>query len=321
MSEDAAILGEPEQGEDMHQQHEKVEKPIVGKILVTSKLTKVFEKRGNEVHALNDVNLEIAKGDYIALQGPSGSGKTTLLNMLGGLDCPSNGKVVVDEIDLTDVSQRKLAKIRAHKIGFVFQTFNLLPILNALENVMLPMELKKMYRSDREDRAVDLLGMVGLSDRMLHKPSEMSGGEQQRVAIARALANEPAIILADEPTGNLDTKTGKQIMDILGKLNKELGTTLILVTHDNQMAKRAKTIIHLKDGRVSSQKDESQRFEVVNALDLPDSIIERLARGGYDTLEKILAASKEDIQAIHKIKRKDVAYILFSIEEYKEANE
>ncbi len=230
-------------------------------------------------------------------------------------------RVIIDEIDLTDVSQRKLARIRGTKIGFIFQSFNLLPILNALENVMLPMELKKMSKTDREVRAMELLELVGLDERLLHKPSELSAGEQQRVAIARALANEPAIILADEPTGNLDSKTGRQIMNLLGKLNSELGSTIIMVTHDNQMAKRAKTIIHLKDGRVSSKKDESRRFEIMNALDLPESIIERLARGGFDSLEKILNTSKEELQAIHKIKRKDVAYILYSIDEYKESHD
>lgn len=290
----------------------------MNEIMVIENLNRVFEKKGHEVNALSGIDIEIGKGDYIAIQGPSGSGKTTLLNMLGCLDRPSIGRVIIDGIDITKVNGKEISKIRGDKIGFIFQSFNLLPILNALENVMLPMELKKMSKKDREAKAFDLLELVGLSERMSHRPYELSAGEQQRVAIARALANDPSIILADEPTGNLDSKTGRQIMDLLGKLNKEMGTTIVVVTHDDNMARRTKRVIYLKDGKVRKTEDQSGMYDIASALDLPQRIVKRLIASGYDDIEKILHLTEENLFSIRNLKRKDARYILASIEEYNE---
>ncbi len=290
----------------------------MNEILVIENLNKVFVKKGHKVNALAGIDMVVTKGDFIAIQGPSGSGKTTLLNMLGCLDQPSLGRVVIDGIDITKVNGKELSKVRGTKIGFIFQAFNLLPILNAVENVALPMELKNMSKKDREDKALDLLELVGLSERMTHRPSELSAGEQQRVAIARALANDPTIVLADEPTGNLDSKTGRQIMDLLGKLNKEMGTTIIVVTHDDNMARRTKRIIYLKDGKVRKMEDQSGMYDIAQALDLPQRIVKRLLGSGYDDLEKILNLTEEELQSIKNLKKKDARYILASIEEYNE---
>ncbi len=288
----------------------------MNEILVTKNLNKVFEKKGHKVDALSKIDLKIFKGDYIAIQGPSGSGKTTLLNMLGCLDQPSLGKVIIDGIDITKVNEKELSKIRGDRIGFIFQSFNLLPILNAQENVALPMELKKMSKKERENKALDLLELVGLSERMSHRPSELSAGEQQRVAIARALANDPAIVLADEPTGNLDSNTGRQIMDLLGKLNMEMGTTIVVVTHDDNMARRTKRIVYLKDGKIRKIKDLGDLFNIERALDLPQRIVKRLFNAGYNDIETILKLTEKDLRSIKNLKRKDARYILASIEEY-----
>jgi putative ABC transport system ATP-binding protein len=290
----------------------------MNEILVIENLNKVFVKKGHRVNALAGIDMVVTKGDYIAIQGPSGSGKTTLLNMLGCLDQPSLGRVVIDGIDITKVNGKQLSKVRGTKIGFIFQAFNLLPILNSVENVALPMELKNMSKKNREDKALDLLELVGLSERMTHRPYELSAGEQQRVAIARALANDPTIVLADEPTGNLDSKTGRQIMDLLGKLNKEMGTTIIVVTHDDNMARRTKRIIYLKDGKVRKMEDQSGLYDIAQALDLPQRVAKRLLGSGYDNLEKILNMTEEDLQSIKNLKKKDARYILASIEEYNE---
>lgn len=218
--------------------------------LKTEELDKIFKLGKREVRALSCVNLEIAKGDFVSIMGPSGSGKTTLLNVLGCLDKPTNGKVYLDGVDVTAVPEKALYKTRKHKVGFVFQTFNLMPWLNALENVELPMEGTKMKKEERKKRARELLQMVGLSKREEHRPHKLSAGEQQRVAIARALANNPAIILADEPTGNLDAKTKYEIVKLLGKLNSEEGTTIIMVTHDRQVGSRAGKMLFLSDGKL-----------------------------------------------------------------------
>ncbi len=202
-----------------------------------------------EVQALRDVNLEIKDGEFIAIIGPSGSGKSTLLNMIGCLDKPTSGAVFIDGIDTGKLSENGLAEIRRRKIGFIFQQFNLVHTLNALENVALPMFFAGVKREIRLDRAEELLAKVGLGDRMYHKPSEMSGGEQQRVAIARALSNDPEVIIGDEPTGNVDTETGNTIMDLLGGLNKE-GRTVIVVTHDAEIAARAGRTKRMRDGKV-----------------------------------------------------------------------
>jgi len=202
-----------------------------------------------EVYALHDVNLDIQEGEFIAIIGPSGSGKSTLLNMIGCLDTPTSGAVFIDGIDTGKLSENGLAEIRREKIGFIFQQFNLVHTLNALENVALPMFFAGVKRETRLERAEELLANVGLGDRIYHKPSEMSGGQQQRVAIARALSNDPEVVIGDEPTGNVDTETGNTILDILEGLNKE-GRTVIVVTHDAEIAAHAGRTKRMRDGRV-----------------------------------------------------------------------
>lgn len=211
---------------------------------------KVYHMGRVEVQALRGLSLVIRKGEFVAIMGPSGSGKSTSVNMVGCLDVPSRGRILLDGKDISHLSESALAQIRGKKIGFIFQQFNLIGTLTALENVMLPMAFQDTSLSERKQRAMELLALVGLGDRMHHKPSELSGGQQQRVAIARALANEPEVILADEPTGNLDSQTGKMVMDFLRKLHKEQGTTIIMVTHDAYVARHADRIEHLRDGRI-----------------------------------------------------------------------
>ena len=223
-------------------------------ILKTEEMDKVFKMGGRTIRALSEVNLQVTKGDFIAIMGPSGSGKTTLLNMLGCLDKPTKGKVILDGADVTKVREKNLYKIRRHKIGFVFQTFNLLPYLNAIENVELPMEGTKKSKDERRTRARELLKLVGLSEREDHRPHRLSAGEQQRVGIATALANNPAIVLADEPTGNLDSKTKYEIIRLLGKLNIDHGTTIVMVTHDSHMAAHAGRMLFLSDGKLLAKE-------------------------------------------------------------------
>jgi putative ABC transport system ATP-binding protein len=223
-------------------------------ILKTEELDRVFKMGGRTIRALSGVNLQVKKGDFIAIMGPSGSGKTTLLNMLGCLDKPTKGKVILDGADVTKVIEKNLYKIRRHKIGFVFQTFNLLPYLNAIENVELPMEGTKKSKDERKMRARELLKLVGLSEREDHRPNRLSAGEQQRVGIATALANNPAIVLADEPTGNLDSKTKYEIIRLLGKLNIDQGTTIVMVTHDSHMAAHAGKMLFLNDGKLLAKE-------------------------------------------------------------------
>ena len=222
-------------------------------VLVTRGLTRQYSKRSILVTALLGVDLTIQQGDFIAIQGPSGSGKTTLLNILGTLDRPTSGDVVIDGRETSGMGERELERsgIRGRSIGFIFQEFNLIPILSAVENVELPMEHTDLTLAKKRERARKLLGLVGLGDRMEHRPHELSAGQQQRVAIARALANDPPILLADEPTGNLDSRTGRHIVELLGELNRTLGKTVIMVTHDNEMARLAKRILLIEDGRIS----------------------------------------------------------------------
>jgi putative ABC transport system ATP-binding protein len=215
----------------------------------TENLTKVYRMGEVEVQALRDVNLEIQDGEFIAIIGPSGSGKSTLLNMIGCLDKPTSGAVLIDDINTGKLSENELAEIRREKIGFIFQQFNLIHTLNALENVALPIFFAGVRREKRLKKAEEQLVKVGLEDRIYHKPSEMSGGEQQRVAIARALSNDPEIVIGDEPTGNVDTEAGNAIMDILEGLNRE-GRTIIVVTHDADIAARAGRTKRMRDGRV-----------------------------------------------------------------------
>ncbi len=223
-------------------------------VIVAKDINKIYGKGKNKVHALKDVNIEIKRGDYITIIGPSGSGKSTFMNILGCLDKPTSGKFFIENTDVSTLSQNNLAKLRREKIGFVFQKYNLLPTLNAIENVSLSMSFAGVEYRKKIKRSKDLLEKVGLSHRLDHKPSELSGGEQQRVAIARALSNNPSIILADEPTGNVDSKSGSKIMNILEEINNQ-GETVIVVTHDPNVAKRGSWTIRIHDGVVSPYAD------------------------------------------------------------------
>jgi len=202
-----------------------------------------------KIHAVEGVDLTIKKGDFVAITGPSGSGKSTMMNLVGALDLATEGDIFLDDINIEHLHESELAQVRGKKIGFIFQTFNLVPTLTALENVMLPMIFQDIPAAERRKRATELLEKVKLGHRLRHLPPELSGGERQRVAIARALANDPEVILADEPTGNLDSKTGEDIVTMFNKLNKQ-GKTVIMVTHDINMAKHANKIYKLKDGRI-----------------------------------------------------------------------
>ena len=204
----------------------------------------------NEVRALDGVTLQIDRGEFVAIVGTSGSGKSTLMNLLGCLDIPTYGEYYLDGTDVTDLTDKQLSHARNKEIGFIFQGFNLIPALNALENVELPLIYQGMNASMRHDMAVDALETVALADRLEHKPAEMSGGQQQRVAIARAIATKPPIIMADEPTGNLDSKTSLHVLEILQQLHKDNDTTVILITHDNDIAAIAKRVIRVMDGKI-----------------------------------------------------------------------
>jgi len=220
------------------------------RMIRTEHLSKVYRMGEIEVPALRDVSLEIEEGEFLAIVGPSGSGKSTLLNMLGCLDKPTSGAVFIGGVNTASLSENELAEIRREKIGFIFQQFNLIHSLNALENVALPMFFAGVNSNARIKRATELLAKVGLRERMHHKPSELSGGQQQRVAIARALSNNPAVIIGDEPTGNVDSETGDAIMGILEGLNRNEGRTIIVVTHDTEIAAHAPRVIRMKDGRL-----------------------------------------------------------------------
>ncbi|NOZ63387.1 MAG: ABC transporter ATP-binding protein, partial [Caldiserica bacterium] len=202
------------------------------------------------VEALRGIDMEVRRGEYISIMGPSGSGKSTLFNMIGGLDKPTEGRVYIDEVDVSQLDAYELAWLRCRKIGYIFQTFNLIPVMTALENVTLPMIFAGMSLDDARDKGVELLERVGLGTRVHHKPFELSGGQQQRVAVARALANDPAIVLADEPTGNLDLKTGKEIISLLKTLNREKQVTIISATHDLKMIDVSDRIFWIRDGRI-----------------------------------------------------------------------
>ena len=219
-------------------------------MLIARDLTKEYRSGDNRLAVLRDVSFSIPQGAFVAVVGPSGSGKTTLLGLLAGLDTPTRGQVILDDADLTAMSEDQRARLRGEKVGFVFQSFQLISTLTALENVQVPLELRGDGHAT--DRARDLLVRVGLGDRLDHFPTQLSGGEQQRVAIARAFANSPRILFADEPTGNLDSDTGAHIVELLESLNRESSTTIILVTHDHTLAARAQRVIRLSDGRVIS---------------------------------------------------------------------
>ena len=216
---------------------------------------KTYRLGEHEVHALRGASLEVYDGEFLAIKGPSGSGKSTMMNLVGCLDIPTKGTIHLDKHNISNLSESDLAQIRGKKIGFIFQKFNLLNNLTALENVMLPLIFQKISLEKRKKIAVDLLEDVGLKERMHHKPGQLSGGEQQRVAVSRALAVNPEVILADEPTGNLDSKTGEKIMDLLRYLNREKKKTVVFVTHDDDLAKKADRIAFLHDGRIIKTKN------------------------------------------------------------------
>jgi len=212
-------------------------------------VSKTYLPDSHAVEALKKTSLEIKKGDFIAIMGPSGSGKSTLMHLIGCLDIPTSGKVIFEGKDVSSLSEAELARIRNQKIGFVFQTFNLIPRVTTLANVELPLIYAGVNKQERLKRVKEVINKVGLEERLGHFPNQLSGGEQQRVAIARALVNKPTIILADEPTGNLDSKTGREIIDLFTKLNRE-GNTFVMVTHDQEIAKSANNIIKIKDGEI-----------------------------------------------------------------------
>ena len=217
-------------------------------IIELQDVKKIYKMDGVETHALRGVNLKIKKEEFVAIMGPSGSGKSTLLHMVGALDKPTSGKIILDGVDISTLKESELARLRGKKIGFVFQFFNLHPTLNALENIELPMIIIEKDKKERQKKALELIKAVGLEHRAHHFPSQLSGGEQQRVAIARALANDPEIILADELTGNLDTKTKAEIMNFLLNMQKERKMTVTVITHESEIAQYAETVVHLVDG-------------------------------------------------------------------------
>lgn len=219
-------------------------------VVRTKGLSKEFTMGDQTLKALDGVDLDIKRGEYISIMGPSGSGKSTLFNMIGGLDKPTEGTVFINDVDMAQLDAQELAYLRCRTIGYIFQTFNLIPVMTALENVMLPTIFAGMSSDEGVERAMELLRIVGLGERFHHKPSELSGGQQQRVAIARSLANHPTIVLADEPTGNLDLKTGKEIIELLRSLNKDQGVTIISATHDLKMLDVSDRIIWIRDGQI-----------------------------------------------------------------------
>lgn len=228
---------------------------------------KSYELGNVTVEALRGISMEVRRGEYISIVGPSGSGKSTLFNMIGGLDKPTEGRVYIDEVDIAQLDAYELAWLRCRKIGYIFQTFNLIPVMTALENVTLPMVFAGRTADESREKAIEILSMVGLGERIQHKPIELSGGQQQRVAIARALANDPAIVLADEPTGNLDTKTGLEIIDLLKNLNEEQEVTIITATHDTKMLDVSDRIMHLVDGRIDRIEKRAEVDLQVGMLD------------------------------------------------------
>jgi putative ABC transport system ATP-binding protein len=240
-------------------------------MIQAEELTKVYQMGDNEVRALNGASFTIDKGEMVAIMGPSGSGKSTLMSIIGCLDVPTDGSYVLDGVAVENMDESELAEIRGRKIGFVFQQFNLLARTSALENVMLPLTYAGISGKERNNRALKALERVGLGDRTHHAPNELSGGQQQRVAIARALVNEPAILLADEPTGALDSRTGVEIMELFQNLHKESGQTVILVTHDSYVARHTDRIIKLSDGHIVS--DEVNHHPVKAGAPRPEEIL------------------------------------------------
>lgn len=218
---------------------------------------KTYYRGDQALDVLTDISFDILQGDYLALMGPSGSGKSTLLNLIAGIDKPTSGQILVDDIDIATLSDAELADWRAANIGFIFQFYNLMPVLTAQENVELPLLLSPLSRRERRERALFALDLVGLADRVKHTPSELSGGQQQRVAIARAIVTDPTLIVADEPTGDLDRKSGEEILLLLERLNREMGKTIVMVTHDQKAAAAANAVRHLEKGELSGLESKS----------------------------------------------------------------
>jgi putative ABC transport system ATP-binding protein len=241
-----------------------------GNVVRVTNVTKTFKLGKIDVKALKGVDLTISKGDYISIMGPSGSGKSTLFNMIGGLDKPSSGKVFIDEVDIAQLDAYELAWLRCRKIGYIFQTFNIIQVMTALENVTLPMVFAGLNNDAAVEKGMQLLDLVGLGDRFSHKPFELSGGQQQRVAVARALANDPAIILADEPTGNLDLTTGEEIIALLKRLSQERGVTVISATHDFKMLNVSDRVIWIRDGRVDKIENREELSISIGQIDSRD---------------------------------------------------
>ena len=215
-----------------------------------SDISKSYVRGGSRVSVLEKISFQIKRGDFLALMGPSGSGKSTLLNLIGGIDRPDEGSILVNSIDITKLSESELSKWRADNIGFIFQFYNLIPVLTALENVELPLQLTNLNGEERRKQALDAISQVGLNDRLTHRPGELSGGQQQRVAIARALVTKAPLIVADEPTGALDRDAGSEILELLAETNREFGRTVVMVTHDPKAAARAKTVVHFEKGKL-----------------------------------------------------------------------
>jgi len=229
---------------------EVYEMPLTGKALIQlEQVTKTYDSGENEVQALRGIDVAVQRGEFASIIGPSGSGKSTLMHILGCLDTPTSGKYWLDGQDVAEMSNRELARVRNQKIGFVFQTFNLLPRATILKNVELPLLYAGMRSGDRRERAMEALKRVGLENRFKHRPNELSGGQRQRVAIARALVNRPSLLLADEPTGNLDSQTGREILDLFHELHSR-GNSIIMVTHEDDVAKEAQRVIHIRDGKI-----------------------------------------------------------------------
>lgn len=229
-----------------------------GDIIRVEEVWKTYRMGDTMLDALKGINLTVRRGEYLSIMGPSGSGKTTLFNMIGVLDRPSRGRVYIDGADLSELDQRQIAYLRCHSIGYIFQSFNLIPVLTALDNVTLPMVFAGLSREEYEEKGKKKLGLVGLGDRVHHKPYELSGGQQQRVAIARAIANDPAIILADEPTGNLDLQTGTEIIEMLKHLNEDSGVTVITNTHDHKMLGASDRVVDLEDGAIDRIRNRDE---------------------------------------------------------------
>ncbi len=289
---------EEEEGKDKSPKKKKAIAPAEEKkgveqfVIETRDLSKIFDMGHEtlEVKALDSVNARISRGEFVAYMGPSGSGKTTFLNMISGLDTPTSGKVLMSGREITGMDQAHLSKLRQENVGFIFQIYNLIPVLTAIENVELPMVFAGAGEEERRDRAKELLDRVGLGDRIDHRPTELSGGEQQRVAIARALVNSPDLVLADEPTGNLDTKTGLEIIDLMKSLQEEEGTTVIVATHDPKVADVVDIITYLRDGAVigeSVQREdlsEAEQISITSSTEMTQEILDQIQDDLLDAL-------------------------------------